>query len=250
MMKLKSIAAGVALLSSTGAFAGVTGNVGAFSEYMFRGVEQSAGAAVQGGLDLATDVGFYAGTWVSNVSFAGYTAPVSYETDLYAGFTKKWGDFGVDVGAIYYYYRDDTRLNTIEGYIGALLEPATVKLYYTPEYFGAPDPNSTDPDERGDGLYLTASAAIPLSETVTLTPQAGYSQGDGVETFVVALFEQGPDGVPGTGDEDPDDSYFDYSLTLAKTLDAGFTFTFAAVGTTLEDDDEKLVVGLKKSFDI
>lgn len=250
MMKLKSIAAGVALLSSTGAFAGVTGNVGAFSEYMFRGVEQSAGAAVQGGLDLATDVGFYAGTWVSNTSFAGYTALVSYETDVYAGFTKKWGDFGVDVGALYYYYRDDTRLNTIEGYIGALLGPATIKLYYTPEYFGAPDPNSTDPDERGDGLYLTASAAIPLSETVTLTPQVGYSKGDGVETFVVALFEQGPDGVPGTGDEDPDDNYFDYSLTLAKTLDAGFTFTFAAVGTNLEDDDEKLVVGLKKSFDI
>ncbi|HUP91525.1 MAG TPA: TorF family putative porin [Solimonas sp.] len=250
-MKLKSIVAGVAMLSSTGAFAGVTGNVGAFSEYMFRGIEQSNGVAVQGGLDLGLDIGAYAGTWVSNTKFPGYSVGnVSYETDLYAGYTKKWGDFGVDVGAVYYYYRDDTRLNTIEGYIGALLGPATIKLFYTPEYFGAPDPGSTDPDDRGDGLYLTASAAFPLNATVTLTPQVGYSKGDGVQSFVLSAFEPGPDGVFGTGDEDPDDNYFDYSLTLAKTLDAGFTFSFAVIGTNLEKDDEKLVVGLKKTFDI
>jgi hypothetical protein len=42
----------------------------------------------------------------------------------------------------------------------------------------------------------------------------------------------------------------DYSVTLAKALDAGLTATFAVAGTDLDEDDEKIVVGLKKTFDL
>jgi len=226
---------------SPAALAGGTANLGAVSEYMFRGVEQSAGVAAQGGLDFSTDLGFYAGTWVSNVAFAGYTGPVSYETDLYAGFTRKWGAFGVDVGALYYYYRDDAQLNTVEGYLGLLAGPATLKVFYTPEYFGTTDAAGDDLD----GTYAMASVAIPLSETLSLTPQAGYSFGDGPSCFVTALFEPPASGLCADAD-----GYMDYSLTLGKALDNGFAFSFAVVGTDLRDDDEKLVVGLKKTFDL
>lgn len=211
------------------AFAGVTGNVGAFSEYMFRGVEQSAGAAIQGGLDLSTAAGFYAGTWVSNTDFAGYSAQVSYETDVYAGYTTKFSDgFGIDVGALYYYYRDDTQLNTLELYAGVLVGAGAVKAFYTDDYFGT--------DE--DGIYVTANYPFALSETLALTPQLGYSTGDGVEAFVVSLFEPN------------EDTYIDYSLTLAKSLEGGLTASFAIIGTDLKDDDEKIVLGLKKVFDL
>ncbi len=237
-MSLKRIAAGLSLACvSSATFAGVTANVGAFSEYMFRGVEQSAGAAVQGGVDWSHDLGIYAGTWISNTDFAGYSSSyVSYETDVYGGFTKKWGNVGIDVGGLFYYYRDDTRLNTLEIYAGLLLGPATIKVYQTVGgYFGTQDGSGDDEE----GTYITANAAIPLSDTLSLIPQVGYSFGDGPRDFVVGLFEP----------VDPEDKYLDYSVTLAKTIE-GFVFSLAVVGTDLEGDKQKIVVGLKKTFDL
>lgn len=221
--------------------AGVTGNAGAVTTYMYRGVEQSLGSAFQGGLDWSHGSGFYAGTWVSNTEFVGYNgALVSYETDFYGGYTFKAGDVGLDAGLLYYYYRDDTALNTIEAYFGATIGPFTGKVFYTPEYFGATDASG---DDVG-GLYLTFYAALPLSETLTLTPQVGITRGDGPEVF----FDAGATGAP-------EGEYEDYSLTLTKTLDAGMSFTFALVGTTLDNDtfgsdDQKLIIGLKKTFDL
>ena len=84
-------------------------NVGFFSEYIFRGISQTAGKpALQGGADYGHESGFYAGTWASNVSwlqdFNAYTRS-SLEWDFYGGY--KWAfanDFGLDVGTIYYWY--------------------------------------------------------------------------------------------------------------------------------------------------
>jgi uncharacterized protein (TIGR02001 family) len=233
-----------AVLASPAAMAGVTGNVGAVSNYLFRGVEQSltSDPAVQGGIDWSHDSGFYAGTWISNTEFVGYNGDlVSYETDLYGGYTLKVGGVGLDAGLLYYYYRDDSTLNTLEAYLGATLGPVTGKVYYTPEYFGATDAAG---DDVG-GLYVTLSAALPLSDTLTFTSQVGMSSGDGPEVF----FGNDPD----TGA--PDGEYIDYSLTLTKALDAGMSFSFAVVGTTLDttffpEDKQKLVIGLKKTFDL
>jgi uncharacterized protein (TIGR02001 family) len=238
MKKMKFVVAAAALLGSTSAAAGVTANVGAYTEYLFRGVEQTGGTAVQGGIDLATESGFYLGTWISNTSFAPVSPTgqtVSYETDVYGGYAFKLGGVGVDLGALYYYYRDDTAYNTLEFYAGLTMGIVTVKGFVTDDYFGT--------DEGG--LYLTASAAIPLSDTLTLTPQIGSSSGDGPEVFF------GNDPVSGT----PDGEYIDYSLTLTKTLDNGFTFSMAVIGTDLDtdlfpSDKEKVVLGLKKSFDL
>jgi uncharacterized protein (TIGR02001 family) len=224
--------------------AGVTGNVGAVSNYLFRGVEQSltSDAAVQGGLDWTGDSGFYAGTWISNTEFVGYNgALVSYETDFYAGYAFKAGGVGLDAGLLYYYYRDDSTLNTLEAYLGATIGKFSGKVYYTPEYFGVTDASG---DDVG-GLYVTLSAALPLSETLTFTPQVGMSSGDGPEAFFGA--------DPDTGA--PDGEYVDYSFTLTKALDNGLAASFAVIGTTLDttffpEDKQKIVLGLKKTFDL
>ena len=224
--------------------AGVTGNVGAVSNYLFRGVEQSltSDPAVQGGLDWSSDSGLYAGTWMSNTEFVGYNgALVSYETDFYGGYTFKAGDIGLDAGLLYYYYRDDSTLNTLEAYLGATIGVISAKVFYTPEYFGTTDASG---DDVG-GLYLTVSAAVALSETLTFTPQVGVSSGDGPKIFF------GND--PGSGN--PDGEYVDYSLTLTKALDNGLSASFAILGTTLDtdffpEDRQKIVIGLKKSFDL
>jgi len=71
-------------MTSTTAFAEVTANAAATSNYLWRGQEQTGGdAAVSGGIDYANESGFYAGTWASNASWAD---EMTYELDLYAGF--------------------------------------------------------------------------------------------------------------------------------------------------------------------
>jgi len=232
-MKMKQIVACAALVAASGvaapAFAGATGNVGAFSDYMFRGVTQTGGTAVQGGLDYAFDSGFYVGTWASNIGFAG--AAGGTEVDAYAGYAGKIGDIGYDLGALYYYYPEqdevatDPSIDTLEFYAGVSYGPVAAKYFYTGEYFGSEESAS----------YLNFTLSQPLTDSLNLTANVGLNDGDGVKKIF-------------------GDSYIDYSLGLAKTIDGGFTASFQIITTDLDaggvSDDPKLVIGLKKVFDL
>src|SRR3954463_3838966 len=58
-----------------------TGNVGLFSQYIFRGLTQTdRNPAVQGGFDYAHKSGFYAGTWASNISWLRDGQPPAYRS--------------------------------------------------------------------------------------------------------------------------------------------------------------------------
>jgi uncharacterized protein (TIGR02001 family) len=164
-----------------------TANVGIFSEYLFRGVSQTAGkAAIQGGFDLAHSGGFYAGTWASNISwlqdFGAYTKS-SVEWDFYGGFKKNFGDtdWFWDVGTIYYYYPGSRNpgvasADTWEVYGALGWKWASVKLSYSlDDYFGLrPDGNSTD-----GTYYIDLSATYPVGETgFALIGHYGYLKVD------------------------------------------------------------------------
>src|SRR5438270_7162116 len=83
----------------------VTGNMTLVSDYRFRGISQTLGyPAIQGGFDYAHASGLYLGNWNSNVSSAAGYPGGNLEMDFYGGYKKAFGDFGLDVGAIYYYY--------------------------------------------------------------------------------------------------------------------------------------------------
>lgn len=230
---------GAGMLASPAVFAGATGNVGAFSEYMFRGIEQTSGATVQGGLDYAHDSGLYVGTWASNNSL-GYGT----EVDLYGGYAAKFGGLGLDVGGIYYWYSEedeaDADLNTFEIYLGASYGPVAVKYYYADEANFFLD--AEDSDEAG---YLLGTLALPITSSINFTASVGIYDGDEVETYLESLGST-------------DDKYIDYSIGLAKTIDGGMTFTLQLIDTDIEtesedgsmDDEPKVVVGFKKSFDL
>jgi uncharacterized protein (TIGR02001 family) len=210
-------AAATMMLASPSAMAWeLTGNVGAFSNYMFRGVDQSGEAAVQGGLDAAAENGFYAGIWASNL------ADGETEVDLYAGFA-----FGsLDIGYVFYGYRDDSRFNYSEIYASYGIGALTLQAAFTPEYAETED----------EAYYVSASYAHAFSETLTLTPQVGYSFGDGIKASLLG---------------DAEDGYIDYSLVLTKSLDDGFEFAFGVHGNSENDligHKEKVVVSLKKNF--
>lgn len=145
----------------------ITGNVGLFSSYRFRGIDQTFGKpALQGGIDYSHASGFYLGNWNSNVNEgAGFPAG-NLEMDFYGGWKGSWGDWGLDVGAIYYYYpgtdanlalgtafvspRDATQIHTgkvdnTELYVGGSWKFLSLKYYYaTGHYFKLPGTEGTN----------------------------------------------------------------------------------------------------------
>ena len=102
--------------ASVSSYAGVSANVSFTTDYIWRGMTQSDGPAVQGGFDYEADSGFYAGFWGSNVNFNNGNGQ---ELDYYAGYGFSLGDVGVDVGYITYDYPDsDPDLKFEEIYLG------------------------------------------------------------------------------------------------------------------------------------
>ena len=63
--------------------ASIEANVGFTTDYLWRGMTQNAeDSSFSGGIDISTDSGFYAGTWVGDINWDG----ASYELDLYGGY--------------------------------------------------------------------------------------------------------------------------------------------------------------------
>jgi uncharacterized protein (TIGR02001 family) len=165
----------------------ITGNVGLFSQYIFRGLSQTGRKpAVQGGFDYAHESGFYAGTWASNISWlkenatnavpgtvqGTYGEGGSVEMDFYGGY--KWSlphDFVVDLGTLYYWYPGSINTNTTaapagtpkadtwEIYVAPSWKWITLKYSYSikNDTFGVKDARGTS--------YLDLSAAYPIADT-------------------------------------------------------------------------------------
>lgn len=223
-MKLKYLVAAAATLASTQAFAELTGNVSAVSEYMFRGISQGEGPAVQGGVDYKHDSGLYVGAWGSNVDWgAGDT-----EVDLYGGYANTFGDSGLgyDLGAIFYWYPEageetSSDPNTVEYYLNLSYSYFSAGVAYTDDYY--------DTDEA---FYYNLAATLPVTESISLALSAGLSDGDGIkETF-------------------GEDNYMDYSVVLSKAVTDAFSVSFSFVQTDLDEDDAKFLIGAAYTFDM
>lgn len=153
-----------------------TGNVGLYSQYIFRGLTQTnQKPAVQGGLDLAHKSGFYVGTWASNVSWIsdstagqppGDTASASVEWDFYGGYKGTFAeDFGYDLGVLYYWYPGTypswyTKPNTTELYAALTWKFLSLKYSY-----GVDNKTFGIPNSSGSS-YLDLSASYDVVEKV------------------------------------------------------------------------------------
>lgn len=132
-------------------------NVGAATEYVFRGVSQTdEDPQVFGGVDATLGSIGYAGVWASNVDFGDST---DFEFDLYAGVKPTMGAVTFDLGLIYYGYADQpsgANWDYWEGKVAASVPagPATLgaAVYYSPEFTG----------KTGDAWYYEANAAVPI----------------------------------------------------------------------------------------
>lgn len=142
---------------------GVSANMAITSNYVWRGMTQSADSpAVQGGVDLDYK-GLYAGIWGSNVEFGD--AKASLEADAYIGYSNEVSGFSYDVGFIEYMYPNQSdEYNFGEAYIkvGYDFEVVSVGAAYN---LGV----ETDTIDPTDAWELTASAPLPMEFSVDAT---------------------------------------------------------------------------------
>jgi len=203
-------------------------NIGAVSEYRYRGISQTRfKPAVQGGADYAFASGFYVGTWLSNIKWikdAGQIAGVdvgsaNVEWDLYGGYKGEIAkDFTYDVGVLQYYYPGNhyaniagaKSANTTEIYGALTYGPVTVKYSHSvTSLFGFGDSKNSG--------YLEAAATFDLGSGFGITPHVGYQRVAG--------------SVGGVSNSSLY-SYTDYSLTGTKDFGNGITATLAVIGTS------------------
>ncbi|HGG61021.1 MAG TPA: hypothetical protein ENK26_14075 [Gammaproteobacteria bacterium] len=203
------IAAGILL--SANAQAGVEGNIGVASNYIWRGVTQTQDqAAISGGLDYSNDSGFYLGTWASNVDFGADATDAGYELDLYGGYGGEVGGFGYDVGYILYAYPSLDDSNFSEVYLNTGIAGFALGVSYQV------DADSTDENY----LYLSLGYDIDLGNDWGLSLYGGsYDTGadDSDYTHYGVSFSKGDFGLA-LDDNDLDDSDPRVTVSWSKTF--------------------------------
>jgi uncharacterized protein (TIGR02001 family) len=217
MMKMTKsvIAAAVLAATSTAAMAEVSMNVGATSNYLWRGITQSEdGAAVSGGVDYSHESGIYVGLWASSLG-AGTISTYGSELDYYAGWAGEFSGVGVDVGYVSYTYpeMDSDEINADFGfsevYLGASYSMFSAKYSY---------------DSDNENSYIEAGADIPLPQDYTLGLHAG------------------------SYDMDVADDYTDYSVSLSK---GDITMTYSDMSENLiynGTDNARIAISWSQSF--
>jgi uncharacterized protein (TIGR02001 family) len=209
-MKMNRLAqaCGVAMLGlSSIAAAEVSTNIGVTSNYIWRGLTQTDNStAFSGGIDWSAEMGVYAGAWLSE-------AWDDYELDLYGGYAGELGDFGYDVGLIYYTYSDDADSNFLEVAVGGSWQFLSAGLNYV---VSADD--AVEAVEEDLYYYLGASFDLPQDYSIGLT--VGFVEPD--------------------GDDDADfDDYTHYQIDLTKATGDFGDVTLSLSDTDLDDDSDK-----------
>jgi uncharacterized protein (TIGR02001 family) len=215
----------------------VTGNVALVSDYRFRGVSLSGGdPAIQGGVTVTHDSGFYVGTWASSIDDAGTDFYGDVETDLFAGWSGKVSEgIGLDAGLLYYAYPSNAKgidaeyfepYATISGELG----PVTAKFGVNYAW-----------DQKSlvdDSLYIHTELSSGIPQTpLSVAAHLGYTDG----AFAPTL-------LSGTGD----DTAFDWSLgataTVLGSLSLGVSYV-GVEGPSIDGyTDDTVVVSLGASF--
>jgi uncharacterized protein (TIGR02001 family) len=209
-------------------------NVAITSDYVFRGVSQSAERPTgQVGFDVTWGK-FYTGVWASGIDFGnevpGFGSTARAEVDLYAGWKPEWAGFSFDLGGIYYAYPGarDNRVTTVfdkeadyfelkAGVSREVVKNLTLAatLFWSPVY------------TNGTGTVWTAEAGatyvLPQFGIVTpsLSALYGYQKGDSVR--YAALVSNGSNNY----------SYWNAGITLGVEK---FSFDLRYWDTNIKND--------------
>lgn len=159
----------------------VSGTVAVTSNYMFRGISQSDGdPALQAGVTVAHESGFYVGFWGSNIDFndgffSGKEA-AELELDLFAGYGFALGeDTALDLNFTYYAYPGSYGGYDYDNYeISATLShdfkfaKVAAKLAYSPDFFGAEE----------EAFWLNGNITVPVTDWLSISGNYGEQFGE------------------------------------------------------------------------
>jgi len=200
-------------IPTANAVEGLSGNVGVTSNYLWRGLEQTNGkAAVSGGLDFSSASGFYAGTWVSN---ADWSEGMTYELDLYGGFSGEMGNVGYDFGVISYMYPDS--MDDVD------FTEVNMNISFGVFSLGYAVLANAEGYDFGDDSYISADLSFDLASDINLA----FHLGKGTDDFYA-------------GEE-----FTDYNVSLSKS---GFTIGLSK--TDLDGDDMRAFVSYAVDIDM
>jgi len=161
-MKKTTLALAMGLMISGAANAAVEANIGATSNYVWRGFTQTNDdAAISGGVDYSDESGVYVGAWASDVKWVD-----GYEFDVYGGYSSETADgIGYDLGFIHYAYPDATDSDFTELTASVTLGPVTAAIAHTISADGA--------SYEGDNYY-SLSAGTEVEEGLSISGTLGY----------------------------------------------------------------------------
>ncbi len=204
----------------------VGGNVGLFSDYVFRGQSQTnEHLAIQGGFDWSHESGIYAGVWGSNVDFG---SDAQAEVDYYLGYAGSFSEStGYDIGYIYYSYAGQSPFNYQELALSFNFGDLSLGINYSDEYLG---------DGGENYYYLNTGYSFALRQDFSLDLHFGYNSADNMDI---------------TFDGSGDDSYSDWSIGVGKTL-GGVDLSLSYYGTDISSGnplaDDRVVFGIAMSL--
>jgi uncharacterized protein (TIGR02001 family) len=166
----------------------VSGTAAFVTDYRFRGVSQSDNSvAVQGGLTLSHESGFYAGFWASSLAGWGTFGGPNVELDIFGGYKFDLGPAAIDAGLTAYTYPGGADTTTfVELYVKASgsLGPVGVTggIFYAPSqealgnWFAHPDSEEGD---KEDNIYISGDFTYGIEGTpITAKAHIGYSNGN------------------------------------------------------------------------
>ena len=135
-------------------------NVGAATDYSFRGISQTNGNPEGfAGVDLTVGK-FYGGLWTSNVNFGPFgDDKTKEELDIYGGVRPTFGNLTVDIGGIFYSYIHNpghTNYGEVYGKGTYAMGPFTVgaSVFYSPQF----------PAQTGHAWYYEGNAAWTMDK--------------------------------------------------------------------------------------
>jgi uncharacterized protein (TIGR02001 family) len=210
---------GLSLACATTAFAAAghtwTFNLGATSDYKFRGISQTAeDPAVQGSVEWAHNSGFFLNVWGSNVDFAPSDPGAEVELDLTAGYVHEFNEnTSATAKVIYYWYPG---ADTDDANYWELIASAThnfgafsgsVLVAYTPDYYGGTD----------SGVYIAAGVEAPINDWLGVSANLGQQSFD----------DNGAVGIP-------DYITWDFGATLTYQM---FSFDLRYIGADIDEPE-------------
>lgn len=207
------------------------------TNYMFRGVSNSDGPAIQGSLDWSY-TGFFVGAWASNTEFSDD----NFEIDYYGGYRWSWSELDFVVQGIYYTFPGEDE-NFSEGldpgfgvetdygefnvgvshaFEGQVAPSIGVNYFYSPDAFG----------EDGSNHTVQGSFGLTLPAEIGFYANVGYTdfEGDGSSGRNVGLML--PSGAILDGYD-----YVYFSVGINKVL-KGFKFDIGYHGNDESTDLE------------